>query len=152
MVVLFQVAAMEGEPEQQPQLVTFDEAAIAAQELGGRESVKNSFQCNECFKASGCSGRQNNTGKFRTLFDISKQILQLQMFKNRRQLSAHEAAVHLKEKPFGCELCPYRASRKQHIKVRFNMADGLSESVLEKCIKSTTDVCSTGWSLSLALP
>ena len=48
---------MEGEPEQQPQLVTFDEAAIAAQELGGRESVKNSFQCNECFKVSGCSGR-----------------------------------------------------------------------------------------------
>lgn len=40
------------------------------------------------------------------------------MFKNRRQLSAHEAAVHLKEKPFGCELCPYRASRKQHIKVK----------------------------------
>ena len=53
------------------------------------------------------------------------------MFKNRR----HEAAVHLKEKPFGCELCPYRASRKQHIKVRFNLAVGLSEdlgSVMEK--------------------
>ena len=25
--------------------------------------------------------------------------------------------MHLKEKPFACELCPYRASRKQHIKV-----------------------------------
>ena len=53
----FQVAAMQGEPEQQQQLVTFDEAAIAAQEFGGRESVKNSFQCNECFKASGRSDR-----------------------------------------------------------------------------------------------
>lgn len=39
-----------------------------------------------------------------------------QVFKNQRQLSAHEAAVHLKEKPYSCEVCPYRASRKQHIK------------------------------------
>ncbi len=55
---------------------------------GSREGVKNAYQCNECFK----------------------------VFKNKRQLSEHESAVHLREKPFGCELCPYRASRKQHIK------------------------------------
>ena len=50
--------------------------------------------------------------------EINAMTTCFQVFKNRRQLSAHEAAVHLKEKPFGCELCPYRASRKQHIKVK----------------------------------
>ena len=34
------------------QVVTFDAAAVAADEMGGRESVKNSFQCNECFKVN----------------------------------------------------------------------------------------------------
>ena len=38
-----------------PQVVQFDAAAVADDEMGmgGREGVKNSFQCNECFKV-GC--------------------------------------------------------------------------------------------------
>ena len=34
------------------QVVTFDAADVAADEIGGREGVKNSFQCNECFKVN----------------------------------------------------------------------------------------------------
>lgn len=39
-----------------------------------------------------------------------------QTFKNKYQMRDHEASVHLKEKPYGCQQCPYRASRKQHLK------------------------------------
>ena len=44
-----QVAAME-QDEVAPQVVTYDATDVADDEVGGRESVKNSFQCNECFK------------------------------------------------------------------------------------------------------
>ena len=33
-----------------------------ADEMGGRESVKNSFQCNECFKVSGWASSGDQTG------------------------------------------------------------------------------------------
>ena len=68
MIILFedllsrsQVAAMDQDQVEQ-QVVTFDAAAVAADEMGGRESVKNSFQCNECFKVSGWASSGDQTG------------------------------------------------------------------------------------------
>merc|ERR1719499_2745272 len=55
-------------------------------------------------------------------------------FVDMRALRSHKSAVHLKEKPFKCTICDYRANRKQHIKVHMKTHMGTFMGTVDEAV------------------